>query len=92
LSEGKKKIKDLTDFIDSMFQNTNQGDKPKTLTLCSAHKSKGREWKTVYILGQDRYMPSPWARKTWQKEQEMNLMYVATTRSQYEIVDIIVKD
>ncbi|CAM0043310.1 DNA helicase [Vibrio phage K406] len=52
------------------------------VTVCSAHKSKGLEWKQV-ILGDD--FPSNYDHKgRWVglKEQEENLLYVAVTRAE----------
>jgi len=51
--------------------------------LSTIHKSKGREWKKVFWL---QTGPSKWARKDWEKEQENNLCYVATTRAIEELV------
>lgn len=92
LGEGKTKVVDLIGFIDGMFTDTPDGKDPRCLTLATAHKSKGREWNRVFILGQSKYMPSKWARKEWQYEQELHLMYVANTRFKSEIVDIIVEE
>jgi DNA helicase-2/ATP-dependent DNA helicase PcrA len=69
-----KKIKDL-------FQ-----DDTPTLTLSTVHKSKGREWHRVFLLGRNAYMPSKYARQAWQLEQEANLEYVAMTRAQKELI------
>lgn len=85
--EGKHDIEDLRSLITRMFGNTKDGDAP-ILTLCSVHKSKGREWNTVYLLGRNRYMPSKWARKDWQISQELNLMYVAVTRAKSNLIDV----
>ena len=90
-AEGKRTVAELVEFIRGMFGDTKPGEKPKVLTLATAHKSKGREWKRVFILGQAKYMPSKWARKEWQMEQEINLMYVATTRAMSEIIDVVVE-
>ena len=92
ISEGKTTVAELISFIRGMFGDTKAGQKPKCLTLATVHKSKGREWKRVYILGQAAYMPSKYARKEWQMKQEIHLMYVATTRVMEEIVDIVVED
>jgi superfamily I DNA/RNA helicase len=94
MSEGQTKVNDLVAFINGMFGDTKPDPvtgeiKPECLTLATAHKSKGREWKRVFILGQSKYMPSKWARKEWQMRQEINLMYVATTRVQQDIIDIV---
>jgi superfamily I DNA/RNA helicase len=84
LSEGKTEVTDLVSFLDGMFADDNEG----ILTLSTVHKSKGREWDRVYLLGRNAYMPSKWARKAWQLAQEDNLCYVAVTRAKRELVEI----
>lgn len=66
--------------LDTLFD-----DNAPSLTLSTIHKSKGREWPRVFILGRYEYMPSSWARQKWQQVQEANLIYVAITRSQDEL-------
>jgi DNA helicase-2/ATP-dependent DNA helicase PcrA len=80
-----KTVGELRQTILDMFKDTEGGHK-STLTLSTVHKSKGREWPTVYVLGYDTYMPSKYARQDWQKEQENNLIYVAYTRAMNELV------
>lgn len=82
----KTTIDDLVNEIEQMFGNTPEGEQPKVLTLSTIHKSKGREWTRVYILGRETYMPSPYAKKEWQMEQEKNLEYVAVTRALNELI------
>jgi hypothetical protein len=48
-------------------------------------------WKRVFILGMNKYMPSRYAKKDWQIQQEYNLMYVAVTRSMFELVYVDVE-
>lgn len=88
LLQKKTSIDDLVADIESMFGNTPDGVKPKVLTLSTVHKSKGREWDRVYLLGRARYMPSPYAKKEWEQEQERNLEYVAITRAMKELIDV----
>lgn len=71
--------------ITSMFQDSD-GEARKTLTLSTVHKSKGREWQRVFLMGENIYMPSSYARQAWQMEQEANLQYVAYTRAKSELV------
>lgn len=79
-------LADLNREIDALFEDgSNRG-----ITLSSIHKSKGREWPTVYWLGRNAYQPSPWVRQEWQAEQETNLMYVAATRAQVELIEVVV--
>ena len=81
-------VDDLVADIDRMFGNTPDDRLPEVLTLSTVHRSKGREWHRVYILGRDRYMPSPYAKKAWQQVQEVNLEYVAITRALRELIDV----
>ncbi len=82
-------VKDLRDKIFKLFGDTPDGEAPKLFTFSTVHKSKGREWDTVYILDRNKLMPSPMAKKDWEIEQEYNLIYVAITRSQGTLVDVV---
>ena len=94
LEDGKAtKVSELIISIELMFQDSRSGrviDKDAILTLSTVHRSKGREWHRVYLLGPNRYIPSPWARQEWQVQQEKNLIYVAITRTKHELVNVIV--
>lgn len=79
---------DLIAAIRRLFEDTEEGERPKTLTLSTVHKAKGREWDRVYLLGRNKFMPSKWARQEWQQVQEVNLMYVAVTRAKRELVEV----
>ena len=81
LSENERSIAGLLRVISELFTDNNRG----LLTLATVHKAKGLEWDRVFILGRHNLMPSRWARKAWQKEQERNLIYVAYTRSKLEL-------
>lgn len=85
LAEGCKDVDCVRGKIINMFQDSEHERKP-TITLSTVHKSKGREWQRVFILGRNMYMPSRYARQQWQLDQENNLIYVAITRSQNELV------
>lgn len=62
--------------IESVFtDNDSEG-----IVLATCHRSKGHEWDRVFILD-SHLMPSRWARRDWQKQQEKNLEYVAITRA-----------
>ncbi len=76
--------------IKTMFQDSD-GSRKKCMTLSSIHKAKGREWERVFILGMNAYMPSRYAVRDWQKEQERNLAYVAITRSMNTLIYVEVK-
>ena len=78
LDENHRTVPALIRKIEDLFSDRNSAG---LLTLCTAHKSKGREWNTVFLLDANEYMPSKWARQKWQQEQELNLIYVAYTRA-----------
>jgi len=80
LMEGCTTVSQLAAKIDNLFKDT-EGSQKRTVTLSTVHKAKGREWDYVYILGFDKYMPSKWAKQSWEKEQETNIIYVAITRA-----------
>ena len=66
----------------------NLRDNENVLKLCTVHRSKGREWDRVFLIGRNRYMPSVWASQEWELEQETNLMYVAVTRVKKVLVEV----
>lgn len=76
-------LNDLRAFIEEMF--TDDVKAKGLLTLCTYHRSKGREWPRVFLVEHFTRCPSPWAKQDWQKFQESNLAYVATTRSQHTL-------
>lgn len=78
-------VDELCAEIDRMFGEA--GD-ATVATLATIHKSKGREWPRVFVLGRRKFLPSPYAKKEWQQAQEANLEYVALTRSMGEYVDV----
>ncbi len=91
LADGCETVQCMVDKVNSIFGDSDSHD-PKerercnNLTLSTVHKSKGREWGNVYILGFAEYMPSKMAKQDWEKEQEKNLIYVAITRAQEKLV------
>lgn len=85
IADESKSIDDLRQKIMSMFVDSDNEARP-TLTLSTVHKSKGREWDRVFLLGRHAFMPSPYARQEWQLEQERNLIYVAYTRAKRELI------
>jgi superfamily I DNA/RNA helicase len=59
------------------------------VTLASIHKAKGLEWDVVLHLDPWR-IPSRWAKASGnprELEQEMNLLYVAETRSKHTLAN-----
>ena len=83
---GLDRVTDVVDAIEEIFEDNVAGK--GMITLCSAHKSKGMEWNTVYILDREALMPSKMARQDWQVDQEINLIYVAVTRAKQTLVEV----
>jgi len=77
LQNGKKNVTDVIEFIDNLFAD---GDKA-CIILATYHRSKGREWKNVFLWEHSTRCPSKAARQEWQIKQEANLAYVAVTRA-----------
>lgn len=87
-------IRSLEDFytqIKLLFSDYDPALPPR-LTLSSVHKSKGLEWPTVHLLGRNVWMPSPFASQQWMQDQETNLTYVAITRAQVNLIEVIVEE
>lgn len=79
---------DLREKIDTMFADTPAGQRPESVTLMTAHRSKGLEYKRVFLYGRNKFMPSRFARQDWQFRQEENLEYVALTRAMDTLVEV----
>lgn len=69
-------IRELIQEIESLFKDDGGYGK---VTLSTIHKSKGLEYKRVFILDAHLYQPCKWSNDL---QQEENLMYVAATRAQ----------
>lgn len=80
LGENERTIPALLNTIDELFSDSTYG-----VTLATIHKSKGLEADRVFWLNASQ-CPAQWARQPWQKQQEKNLCYVATTRAKQELV------
>jgi superfamily I DNA/RNA helicase len=70
-----EKTEDVVAKISTLFDEDRPG-----IILSTIHKAKGLEADRVFILCKE-LMPSKWARKAWEIEQENNLIYVAYTRA-----------
>jgi superfamily I DNA/RNA helicase len=84
LEDKRDQISDVVAYIDNIFADNVTG----ILTLSTIHRSKGREWKTVYWLDRFNTCPSRFATMEWEQLQEANLCYVAATRSMGRLVDL----
>lgn len=81
-------LEKLEDTITSLFADSGKGSQQR-ITLSTIHKAKGLEWPRVFLYGPDRYMPSSYATADWELQQERNLEYVAVTRAQEELVEVL---
>lgn len=82
---GGHTLKDLERVVDSLFSDTVDA---QAIQLVSVHRSKGMEWRRVFILGRESLMPSRSAKLPWQVVQELNLIYVAVTRAMDELYEV----
>lgn len=77
-------IDGLKAMILSMFDDNVM--KKGILTLCSYHKSKGREFRRVFLYDHFQHCPSKFAKLPHQITSEENLAYVAITRAMETLV------
>jgi DNA helicase II / ATP-dependent DNA helicase PcrA len=84
VDEKKFHMADVIAWIEELFGDNVTG----VVVLSTIHKSKGREWTTVYWLNRAQTCPSRYATMPWMQEQERNLCYVAATRAMKELVEI----
>ena len=68
-------IPKLKSYIKDIFS-----DNRSEITFSSIHKAKGLEADNIYVL-QPELMPSKYATKDWELQQESNCAYVAFTRA-----------
>jgi len=80
LSEGIHNTKQLLTRIKEIFSDEIEG-----ILLSTIHKAKGLENDRVFFICPE-LIPSKYATKPWQIEQEENLKYVAITRAKKELV------
>jgi superfamily I DNA/RNA helicase len=74
-------IQEFAEHVNNLFS-----DHDSIITLSTIHKAKGLEYPRVFIIRPDK-IPLKWKGQTEeQRQQEMNLKYVAITRAQEELV------
>jgi superfamily I DNA/RNA helicase len=81
--QGGDTVEALVAVIGDLFEDK-AGEAAPCVVLCSGHKSKGREWDRVHLLGLEELQPARTSRD-WQAKQEINLMYVMATRAKREL-------
>ena len=85
MDEATDTTRRLVARVEMLFGDDNRSD---VLRLCTIHRSKGREWNKVFLVGRSTYQPSPYASTPEELQQEENLMYVAITRVKKELVEV----
>jgi superfamily I DNA/RNA helicase len=81
-------VEDGDDFIEllkSEVRKTLLDRRDSSLLLSTIHKAKGLEWERVFVVGLEKYIPSKYATRDWQLEQENNMAYVAVTRAKSQL-------
>lgn len=82
--DGVKHTEDVVNKINQIFTDDKNR---KGIKLASIHRSKGLEAQQVFILmPKGAECPHPLAKTAWQRDQEINLLYVAITRAINELV------
>lgn len=77
--EKQRSLPAFLQYIQDFFSD----ERGNMVVLSTVHKAKGLEEKRVFILRSD-LMPHPKAKLGWQMDQELNIKYVAFSRSKYE--------
>jgi DNA helicase II / ATP-dependent DNA helicase PcrA len=73
-------FKGLKEAVNKLFSDTEQA-----ITLSTVHRAKGLESERVFIIQPDD-MPMSWRhQQEWEYQQELNILYVALTRSKSEL-------
>ena len=71
-------------FIEEVFNEDKEG-----VQLMTIHKSKGLESRRVFYLESfegKKLIPSAYANKAWELDQEKNLLFVAITRAKESLI------
>ncbi|HEY6020427.1 MAG TPA: ATP-binding domain-containing protein, partial [Candidatus Paceibacterota bacterium] len=72
-------VEEIVTKISILFADTQNG-----VVFSSIHRAKGLEADRVFILHPE-LLPHPKAQQDWEKQQELNCLYVAVTRSKSEL-------
>ena len=74
----------LEKIVGDMFSDD---PKENELCLCTAHRSKGKEFFRVFLLDYDKsFYQKGEELRAWAKTQEQNMAYVAITRAERELI------
>lgn len=78
--EGLGETATVVDVLDTLDVVLGGDSTSPAVELCTIHRSKGMEREHVWWLGPE-LLPSPYAKKEWQRDQERFLQFVAATRA-----------
>lgn len=79
--DSAKTLQMLKDVLEDLFGDQDKENWKTMVTLCTVHRAKGLEANTTFILKPDK-MPLVWKGQSHSDfEQELNILYVALTRS-----------
>lgn len=81
ISEGTAEVAEIRARIETLFTDL---DSSNAVTFSSVHRAKGLEAERVSILA-PQLLPHPLAKTTTAKAQEVNIAYVAVTRSKQRL-------
>lgn len=76
-------VSEVMSKIEMLFSDNNIG-----IVFSSVHRAKGLEADNVFILHPEQ-MPHKKAKQDWEKQQEMNVKYVAQTRSKNNLIFVL---
>ena len=79
LADGCQTLAELIGKAKTIFS-----DDAKGVVFSSAHRAKGLEADSVFILRYD-LMPHPMSKRSWQLKQEANIKFVALTRARQRL-------
>ena len=86
-SEEHGHTEEIIGRIEEVFSDDRNGGGIK---LSSIHRAKGLEADRVFFLKtEEAPCPHPLAKSKWQRDQELNLLYVGITRAKMELVWIV---
>lgn len=83
---GVKSLDGFKDVLEDLFGDDDKENWKNMVTLCTVHRAKGLEADETFILKPEK-MPLVWKdQKPHEYDQELNILYVALTRSKRRMV------
>lgn len=85
LCDGVETLDELISNIEKIFSDFDDAGKPKhAVVLGTVHRTKGLEAHNVTVIDPKNF-PHCMAKKSWERQQENNLAYVAATRAKFRL-------